>query len=74
MANPWLDHVKSVKRAHPSLAFKDVLKHAKKSYKKMTPAKKPAGKTRKARKGKQSPKRRKSGKKSPKRRKSGKKK
>lgn len=70
MGNPWLDHVKSVKRAHPSLAFKDVLKHAKKTYKKKTPAKKPAGKTSKARKGKKSPKQ----KKSPKRRKSGKKK
>jgi hypothetical protein len=70
MANPWLAHVKQVKAKNSGLSFKQVLKLAAKSYKKISPAKKPAGKTRKARKSKKSPKRRKSAK----RRKSNKKK
>lgn len=32
--NPWMIHVKKVKKQNPSLAFKDVLKKASKSYKK----------------------------------------
>jgi hypothetical protein len=34
MANPWIEHVKKVKKAHPNLALKEVLKLASKSYKK----------------------------------------
>jgi hypothetical protein len=30
--NKWLEHVKKVRKANPKLAFKDVLKKAKKSY------------------------------------------
>lgn len=32
--NPWLDHVKKVKKDNPKLALRDVLKKAKGSYKK----------------------------------------
>ena len=32
MANPWIEHVKKVKKANPTLQLKDVLKLAKKSY------------------------------------------
>jgi hypothetical protein len=32
--NPWLIHVKKVKKENPKMAFKDVLKEAKKSWKK----------------------------------------
>jgi len=32
--NPWLTHVKKVKKKNPEMKFKDVLKEAKKSYKK----------------------------------------
>jgi len=32
--NPWLVHVKKVKKAHPKKALKEVLKIAKTSYKK----------------------------------------
>ena len=32
--NPWLVHVKSTKAKNPKMSFKDVLKEAKKSYKK----------------------------------------
>jgi hypothetical protein len=32
--NPWLDHVKSTMKKNPKLKFKDVLKEAKKTYKK----------------------------------------
>ena len=32
--NPWLTHVKKTKKENPDLIFKDVLKKAKKSYKK----------------------------------------
>jgi len=32
--NPWLDHVKTVKDANPGLAYKEVLKKAKETYKK----------------------------------------
>ena len=34
MANPWLAHVKETARKHKGMKFKDVLKHAKKTYKK----------------------------------------
>lgn len=32
--NPWLVHVKETKEKNPSMAFKDILKKAKESYKK----------------------------------------
>lgn len=32
--NPWLMHVKDTKKKNPKMSFKDVLKEAKKSYKK----------------------------------------
>lgn len=32
--NPWLEHVKQFRKAHPELKFKDVLKQAKATYKK----------------------------------------
>lgn len=32
--NPWLVHVKEVKTKNPNLSFKEVLKEAKKSFKK----------------------------------------
>ena len=31
--NPWITHVGRVAKEHPDLAFKDVLKKAKKTYK-----------------------------------------
>jgi hypothetical protein len=31
--NPWLEHVKQFRKAHPELKFKDVLKQAKSTYK-----------------------------------------
>jgi hypothetical protein len=34
MANKWLIHVKKVRKANPKLSFSEVLKKAKKSYKK----------------------------------------
>ena len=34
MANAWLAHVKSTMKSHKGMKFKDVLKHAKKTYKK----------------------------------------
>ena len=34
MANPWLTHVKSVRSQNAGMSFKNVLKLAKKSYKK----------------------------------------
>jgi len=34
MANKWLIHVKKVKKQHPNLALKEVLKLASKSYSK----------------------------------------
>lgn len=32
--NPWLEHVKKVKKENPKLSFKEVLIKAKRSYKK----------------------------------------
>lgn len=32
--NPWLVHVKKVKKENPNISFKEVLAKAKKSYKK----------------------------------------
>ena len=34
MVNKWLEHVKVTKKKHPKKVFKDVLKEAKKTYKK----------------------------------------
>jgi len=34
MANKWLEHVKNTQKKHPNMKYKDVLKEAKKSYKK----------------------------------------
>ena len=34
MTNPWLEHVKRVRKKHPSKSYKDVLKIAKKTYRK----------------------------------------
>ena len=33
-SNPWLDLVKETKKKNPKMSFKEVLKEAKKSYKK----------------------------------------
>ena len=51
MGNKWLGHVKSVMKANPGKAFKDILKIAKKTYKKSAKAIKFAviGKSRKRR-------------------------
>ena len=40
MGNPWLDHVKVVMKNNPKLSFKQVLKKAKKTYKKKVAPKK----------------------------------
>jgi|GEM_PF-5025350 hypothetical protein len=32
--NPWMDHVNETKKKNPKMKFKDVLKEAKKTYKK----------------------------------------
>ena len=40
MANPWLEHVKETARKHKGMKFKDVLKHAKKTYKRGKSSKK----------------------------------
>lgn len=32
--NPWLEHVKQVKKDNPGLSYKEVLKKAKESWKK----------------------------------------
>tara|TARA_B100000524_G_C23424512_1_gene289178 strand:+ start:181 stop:366 length:186 start_codon:yes stop_codon:yes gene_type:complete len=53
MANAWLTHVKATMKKYPGKAFKEVLKHAKKTYKKTKSAvvgKKKSKKTRKHRK------------------------
>ena len=34
MQNPWIKHVMAFKKSHPKLKFADVLKQAKKTYKK----------------------------------------
>lgn len=57
MGNPWMDHVKAVKKANPGKSLKEVLKMAGKTYKKQpkAPGAKKSRKTRKmtkkARKG-----------------------
>ena len=49
MANPWIEHVKKFREAHPDMKYKDCLAEAKKSY---TPVKKSASaKTPKVKKG-----------------------
>tara|TARA_B100002019_G_C21199760_1_gene563347 strand:- start:955 stop:1239 length:285 start_codon:yes stop_codon:yes gene_type:complete len=54
MGNPWMDHVKAVKKANPDKSLKEVLKMAGKTYKKQAkaPGAKKAKKTRKVRKSK----------------------
>lgn len=59
MANAWLAHVKSTMKSHKGMKFKDVLKLAKKTYKKSgtgpkKTAKKTAKKGKKGKKGKKS--------------------
>jgi ribosomal protein L12E/L44/L45/RPP1/RPP2 len=52
MGNPWMDHVKTVKKANPGKSLKEILKMAGKTYKKQAkaPGAKKAKKTRKVRK------------------------
>ena len=52
MGNPWMDHVKAVKKANPGKSLKEVLKMAGKTYKKQpkAPGAKKSRKTRKTRK------------------------
>lgn len=45
MANEWLTHVKEVMKSSPELAFKDVLKKAKKTWKKKGDSAPSKGKT-----------------------------
>ena len=54
MGNPWMDHVKTVKKANPDKSLKEILKMAGKTYKKQAeaPGAKKAKKTRKVRKSK----------------------
>ena len=40
MANPWLEHVKKVRKANPKLSYKQVLIKAKGSYIKKSKTKK----------------------------------
>ena len=49
MGNPWMDHVKTVRKANPGKSLKEVLKMAGKTYKKQ--GKSVAKKSRKVRKG-----------------------
>lgn len=49
MGNPWMDHVKTVRKANPGKSLKEVLKMAGKTYKKQ--GKSVAKKSKKARKG-----------------------
>ena len=54
MANPWLTHVKATAKKHKGMKFKDVLKLAKKTYKRKSSSSKKTGKRRgvkKSRKG-----------------------
>ena len=54
MANPWLTHVKATAKKHKGMKFKDVLKLAKKTYKRKASSSKKTGKRRgvkKSRKG-----------------------
>jgi hypothetical protein len=52
MGNPWMDHVKSVRKANPGKQLKEILKMAGKTYKKQAkaPCAKVTKKTRKVRK------------------------
>ena len=52
MGNPWMDHVKTVKKANPGKSLKEILKMAGKTYKKQAkaPGAKKVKKTRKVRK------------------------
>lgn len=46
MSNPWLTHVAEFRKKHPGMAYKDVLKEAKKTYTPVTTAKRsPSGVT-----------------------------
>ena len=49
MGNPWMDHVKTVRKANPGKSLKEVLKMAGKTYKKQGTS--VAKKSKKARKG-----------------------
>ena len=52
MGNPWMDHVKTVKKANPGKSLKEILIMAGKTYKKQakSPGAKKTKKTRKVRK------------------------
>ena len=56
MGNPWLAHVKATMKKHPGKEFKEVLKLAKQTYKKVQSVvvgkKKKSRKSRKTKKGK----------------------
>ena len=54
MGNPWMDHVKSVKKANPGKSLKEILIMAGKTYKKQAkaPGAKKVKKTRKVKKSK----------------------
>ena len=60
MGSAWLDHVKAEMKAHPGLKLKEVLKIAKKSYKKSDNKVAEKKSTRKARKPRKSRKSKKS--------------
>ena len=71
MGNPWLDHLKAFHKANPSLSYKEAMKTAKKTYKrvsdavkkspsKKSPSKKSPSKKRRGRSSKKSRKSRKS--------------
>ena len=50
MANPWLTHVKATAKKHKGMKFKDVLKLAKKTYKRKSSSSKKTGKRRSVKK------------------------
>lgn len=52
MANAWLVHVKATMKKNPGMKFKEVLKKAKQTYKKSTPASKKTRKNKKSKKSK----------------------
>ena len=51
MANQWLIHVKATAKKHRGMKFKDVLKQAKKTYKRKAASSKKVGKRRGTKKG-----------------------
>jgi hypothetical protein len=62
MGNPWLVHVKKTMKNFPKLQFKQVLKQAKKTWKKGTAALVPKKNTQKRKTGKRKTGKRKTGK------------